>query len=271
VPSNRVEPSPCPFQAFLGRTNRDMIVPNPLRPMEAIPLCPITGFPLSAAFSPSAAGGLSACGVPLLGLRLNGSLEQSSISGYGCRPVGWLFSSRCSPGTRTFISIYTGKANPTGYWPRSALRGRNSVASPNWSNRETAVKAGWRVICRMQPMSALIRFFPRGRGNRCSERNDRRACRFSFRAIWRRLRVSCHRTRHRSIGVRAWPGAMHETRRTNLYRRPGLGFRDNRHSEFRVQRAPSSPELVERDFFAYSGRWKRDDELAAFHLTSPCG
>src|SRR5262249_53336837 len=41
-------------------TLRDMIVPDPLRPMEAIPLCPITGFPLSAAFSPSAAGGLSA-------------------------------------------------------------------------------------------------------------------------------------------------------------------------------------------------------------------
>src|SRR6516162_6121350 len=36
VSSNRVEPSPCPFQAFLGRTLRDMIVPNPLRPMEAI-------------------------------------------------------------------------------------------------------------------------------------------------------------------------------------------------------------------------------------------
>ena len=104
-----------PVRAFLGRTLRGMIVPNPLRPMEAIPLCPITGFPLSAAFSPSASGGLSACGVPLLGLRLNGSLEQSSISGYGCRPVGWLFSSRCSPGTRTFISIYTGKATSTGY------------------------------------------------------------------------------------------------------------------------------------------------------------
>ena len=80
VPSNRVEPSPCPFQAFLGRTLRGMIVPNPLRPMEAIPLCPITGFPLSAAFSPSASGGLSACGVPLLGLRLNvGAIEHFGL------------------------------------------------------------------------------------------------------------------------------------------------------------------------------------------------
>ena len=80
VPSTRVEPSPCPFQAFLGRTLRGMIVPNPLRPMEAIPLCPITGFPLSAAFSPSASGGLSACGVPLLGLRLNvGAIEHFGL------------------------------------------------------------------------------------------------------------------------------------------------------------------------------------------------
>ena len=185
VPSNRVEPSPCPFQAFLGRTLRDMIVPNPLRPMEAIPLCPITGFPLSAAFSPSAAGGLSACGVPLLGLRLNGSLEQSSISGYGCRPVGWLFSSRCSPGTRTFISIYMPLLTPGNMTPFARFMSSNT--SPiHWGSGVT-----W-----------------------CNARDPADES------------ISPSRSEH---------------------------------SEFRVQRAPSSPELVERDFFAYPGRPSRPD------------
>ena len=117
-----------------------------------------------------------------------------------------------------------------------------------------AVKAGWRVICRMQPMSALIRFFPQWPREPMFGTKQSQSMPLltpGNMTPFARFMSSNTSPIHWGSGV-TWCNARDQADESMSPSRSG-------HSEFRVQRAPSSPELVERDFFAYPGRPSRPD------------